>query len=488
MNPDDVRQRLDQLDKTVGIPDLNATYQEIYDKNTVSGEYVKAEVRQTLQWVLVRKFRPHIQLIVDVVRFSRQRKGQTASHIDKNYILQATSNLLVVDDEEAVHFAHASVGEFLQSTETFDGVFDNLPASIAVATTCLAYIGSSYKDLPEITSWWMIGKAFLHERDDPWTSFSEYSLLNWAAHAADINAHDSFEAWVSGIRPGIFGTMTESGLRLYDNDLQLKILMSLSTPADPYLAACIWGFQDVVVAALRHRPGVIKTKCEADSELTGLCLAAENGHENIVKLILDALIPGEDFSPMLGRAHYAACTRDQGRIAELLVAKGADPDHIIEDKESLLERAVRLYYDKLTPIDLLLKVGANVRSLGKWGDALHTAAGHNTEEVAQRLLDAGADVNADGPEGSALYRACSRNQDSMIKFLVRNGADPNSAKRRGETALCLSINYGNKEAVEVLLGANANPNQYSVAQIWWDVPGGVSVMEAIDEGPPEAQG
>jgi hypothetical protein len=132
VNPDDVRQRLDQLDKTVGISDLNETYQEIYDKNTVSGENVKAEVRETLQWVLVHKFRLHIQLIVDAIRFSRQHKGQTVSHIHKNYILQATSNLLIVDDEEAVHFAHASVREFLRFTVTFNGVFGNLPASIVV--------------------------------------------------------------------------------------------------------------------------------------------------------------------------------------------------------------------------------------------------------------------------------------------------------------------------------------------------------------------
>jgi ankyrin repeat protein len=90
--------------------------------------------------------------------------------------------------------------------------------------------------------------------------------------------------------------------------------------------------------------------------------------------------------------------------------------------------------------------------VAKSGDsrtALHLAAQHGHEALAQGLLGAGADINAkDASKWTPLHFAADWNKPEVGKVLLAHGAQVNARDRRGFTAL----NYARgKREVEALL-------------------------------------
>jgi ankyrin repeat protein len=98
------------------------------------------------------------------------------------------------------------------------------------------------------------------------------------------------------------------------------------------------------------------------------------------------------------------------------------------------------------------QVNGNLVLVAKSGDsrtALHLAAQHGHEALAQGLLGAGADINAkDASKWTPLHFAADWNKPEVGKVLLAHGAQVNARDRRGFTAL----NYARgKREVEALL-------------------------------------
>jgi ankyrin repeat protein len=91
--------------------------------------------------------------------------------------------------------------------------------------------------------------------------------------------------------------------------------------------------------------------------------------------------------------------------------------------------------------------------------ALVWAASHNDLEMADMLLRAGADAKSVNEFGAtALYAAASNAELPMTQKLLAAGADPNTGLVSGETALMQAARRGNVEVVQALLAAKADPN------------------------------
>lgn len=92
-----------------------------------------------------------------------------------------------------------------------------------------------------------------------------------------------------------------------------------------------------------------------------------------------------------------------------------------------------------------------------WDALLHMAilAGYSVETLAW-IITQGAGVNVFFYDETCLVKAVAR--PDVLRLLLEKGADPNAATLYGKTALFYAVQFGNLEAVRVLLGAGARPD------------------------------
>ncbi len=113
--------------------------------------------------------------------------------------------------------------------------------------------------------------------------------------------------------------------------------------------------------------------------------------------------------------------------------------------------------------------------------ALHWAAHWNDLEIADLLLRAGADVRAVNRYGvSPLSEAAAAGSGALVERLLKAGADPNTlATKQGETVVMTASRVGNIAAVKALLdhGADADARETYRGQ--------TALMWAAAEGHPD---
>ena len=162
---------------------------------------------------------------------------------------------------------------------------------------------------------------------------------------------------------------------------------------------------------------------------TALHLAAESGHLDIVKLLLDC----------------GANVNSRGNFDRAALHLAAESGH-------------------LDIVKLLLDCGANVNSRGNFDrTALHLAAESGHLDVVQLLLERGADIDIRAKNGrTALYFAAKSGHLDITKLLLERGADINIRAKSGRTALHLAAESGHLDLIELLLkrGADASITTY----------------------------
>jgi ankyrin repeat protein len=163
----------------------------------------------------------------------------------------------------------------------------------------------------------------------------------------------------------------------------------------------------------------------------------------------------------------AACRKNDDRLVELLLKRGAKPNGVTsalqnvqsrfqnsEDvSRTLLHEAADKGNDKM--VAMLIQAGANVRQADSCGNtALHAAS---NAAVALVLIQNGAVVNAINKlQWTPLYAACDKEHCDVMSTLLKNGANPNQSET---AALLVFACEKNKESVvSLLLEHGADPN------------------------------
>ncbi|KAF4820667.1 Ankyrin repeat domain-containing protein 17 [Colletotrichum siamense] len=176
--------------------------------------------------------------------------------------------------------------------------------------------------------------------------------------------------------------------------------------------------------------------------------AADQGHHQMVKLLLNR---GADVKTQVNQHTtplYQACTRRHLDIARTLLEHGADPNLPAGSFYPLGNASER---GRLEIVRLLLDYGADVNASCFNGSPILLAATNGHEEVVRLLLESGADVNLrSSVDRSPLAEASMEGHVGIVHLLLRNHALVDGPTCSG-SALLAAAQKGHASVVRLLL-------------------------------------
>uniref|UniRef100_A0A673A7F6 Ankyrin repeat and SOCS box containing 14b n=1 Tax=Sphaeramia orbicularis TaxID=375764 RepID=A0A673A7F6_9TELE len=194
---------------------------------------------------------------------------------------------------------------------------------------------------------------------------------------------------------------------------------------------------------------------------TPLALAAQNGHLNVVEVLLQKGIDSES-----GSVLFDAAASGNPDIISLLLDHGADPNLPLYSGHLPIHRVA--YHGHVLALEHLIPVTTPEAVKESGMSPLHSAAAGGHAHCVEMLLRAGFDPNFmlhprvrrgyDDERRSALYFAVSNNDLQCTRLLLEAGAMVNQDPIN---CLQVALRQGNYEMINTLLKFGANVNYYS---------------------------
>ncbi|KAF9061011.1 ankyrin repeat-containing domain protein [Rhodocollybia butyracea] len=432
-SPSSTRKALQKLPR-----DLEETYTEALEKAYESDDAENAH--HILLW-LTYAFEPlnigqiSTMLAVDLERENVEEEGQ----MDFKLHLILDSNLVTVDQNRTVLFAHASVKEFLMKSRNITTLFQ-INAVIAhekLAQACLIYLMKfvSYDQYFQRKGHW--GASI---------TFGDYAVFNWPVHVRRVEEEDSESKVFKLIRSLLQGQLKQWVARYNPGYV---------APAEPLHWAAALGLARSVDLLLE---GEAEVNAQGGPWGNALQAAVHNGNESIVSVLLQNGAEVNALGGFYGNALYAAADNGNESLVRVLLQKGADVNARGGYHGSALQAAAIRDHEAI--VKLLLEKGADVHTQGGlYRNALHAAAHNGGETIVRALLENGAEVNAQGGTyGSALQAAAVSSHEAIVSLLLENGAEPNVQGGYLGNALQAAALKSHENIVNFLLEKGAEVN------------------------------
>jgi cytohesin len=183
---------------------------------------------------------------------------------------------------------------------------------------------------------------------------------------------------------------------------------------------------------------------------TPVHLAAEQGHANVVELLIKSRAefdrPDIDgSSPLL-----IASAAGHVEVVERLIDAGADISRLDDSGQSALHLASWNGANEVVSL-LLRKLGKSDQKTKSGYTPLHAAAWNGHAKVVAQLLKSGADPNPVDSDGwTPLHKAAYRGHLDAVKVLLANGADKSRMTTAGMAALAMASGSEKTEIIELL--------------------------------------
>lgn len=220
------------------------------------------------------------------------------------------------------------------------------------------------------------------------------------------------------------------------------------------------------VEDLLKRPDVdVNGQCAGH---TAMQAASQNGHVDILKLLLKQNVDVEAEDKDGDRAVHHAAFGDEGAVIEVLHRGSADLNARNKRRQTPLHIAVNKGH--LQVVKTLLDFGCHPSLQDSEGDTpLHDAISKKRDDILAVLLEAGADVTITNNNGfNALHHAALRGNPSAMRVLLSKLPRPwivDEKKDDGYTALHLAALNNHVEVAELLVHqGNANLDIQNVNQ------------------------
>ncbi|KAL3984752.1 KAP P-loop domain family protein [Acanthocheilonema viteae] len=192
---------------------------------------------------------------------------------------------------------------------------------------------------------------------------------------------------------------------------------------------------------------------------TALLDAAYMGHEEVVKILLEAGA-AVNYSDMLGWSPLMwAVYKNHYACAQLLIQFKAYVN-LIDEEDSLTPLIVAAGRGYVTLVELLISAGAEVNACDKFGStALIWAARKGCKPIVELLLNSGAELDAVGMYGStALMMAARGNFIGVVKLILLKEPNINIVDQNGLSALAIAAREGYVEIASMFIQHGAYVN------------------------------
>lgn len=193
---------------------------------------------------------------------------------------------------------------------------------------------------------------------------------------------------------------------------------------------------------------------------TGLMIAAQGGHETVVRLLVTAKANLEAKNEKCWRALHFATVEGHLPIVDLLLEAKAQVD--IEDLRGNSPLLLTAEYDYTNIAQHLLASQADPCHGNHSGETPLLIALHSgSTEVFRLLKEAGSDVNAGSftsfnEMSGSLMDAAIEGDTTRLNALFNQGMNPNAKTKFGDTPLTVAAKYNQSKAVDCLIAANAD--------------------------------
>ena len=296
----------------------------------------------------------------------------------------------------------------------------------------------------------------------------DYAARNWGHHA---RAASTEVEWVK---------MEQLILSFLESEAKVSACIQAMMASKEYLSnsgysqrvprqmtgihlAAYFGLKEVITALLKNG---YDPESKDSYIRTALSYAAEKGHDEVVKLLLEKDDIDLNFEDISGRtALFYAARKGHDAVVKLLLEKNGTDLNLkdILSGQTVLSYAAENGHDTVVKL-LLEKDGIDLNSKSTNSQtALSYAAWNGHNEVVKLLVKKdGIDLNSKDTLGNqtALSYAAEKGHDTVVKLLLeKDGIDLNSKDTYGQTALSYAAWKGDDTVVQLLLEKGAESSQ-----------------------------
>ena len=487
-------------------PDLAGLYKIIHGQIDQTETYGRDLATQTLKWLLCCQrlltakeliaavYKVDEDILSDSEEDSERFEQDAPSPSPENDILRHCRNLVVFDSEQRLfRFSHQSVREYLLKQPQYTAVEQH---NLAVER-CLEIYLTEHLEIPITPK--------MEQQNNVLRCYAE---LYWPVHFKHVEGSQStqlkksvsrftspmqgksipYKQWISGLRSRYLdkgtgldplspmGDMIHFVVTQKDTFLAvasafgipyfLQLHESLANSSHRYLAFAAEQGHDQVVQLLLDKGAEFEPEWNPPwKEMIALEVACVNGFEYIVRLLLDNGADINAQSAMYGTALQGASSKGHYQIVRMLLDRGADVNVQRGLYGTALQGASSEGHYQI--VRMLLDRGADV-NIQSWEHrtALQAASAQGYKEIMQMLLDRGAEININaqsGYYGTALQEASFKGHYQIVQMLLDRGAEININAQSGYygTALQEASFKGHYQTVQILLDRGADINAQS---------------------------
>ncbi|KAI5839132.1 hypothetical protein DFP73DRAFT_502190, partial [Morchella snyderi] len=372
--------------------DLDETYRRIIGNIESQGDDKVSTAKKILRWIFFANSPCKPEAIMQSLTLNPQNPSPEKEYFEWTLpkVLSACQNLVIHDEKlKTLRFAHFSVQEYLQRQPDFESPNGHEE----MATLCLTTL--MYREEEQ--------RLYFH------SGLLDYCDMNWAFHFKKSGCQQGPLIDRCMRLLGHQATSTNSpeytlwagrAARVIDD---LYLTRDKKIPVHPISAVCYYGLPALLKPLLQTlQPSAINSQ-----NLRGgspLYLAAQEGHEDVVRILLH---------------NPAVEVNSPGGLPPLAAAASKGHTEIV--------------------LALLAVRGIDVNKADEYGGIalLHVAVKGHTEIVLRLLAVRGIDVNkADEYGGIALSHAAAKGHTEIVLALLAvPGIDVNKADELGRTAL-----------------------------------------------------